>query len=301
MNRNAATIIFATIGVFILVINLTALASGQTIFQVQSTNLTLYRDGLVHCEQTLTVYETVPDLTIPLLSNSPENVLLLDENKTVVDYKLSEKNLTAYTLGAKRISIEYDTISLTQKQAEVWTLLTNYQYDMTIFLPQNSTVVYMSEVPSAIETKENTMTLSLPSGQWEISYILPVNSPKTPEATEQTNNTDPILLGLKTEYLAAAIVAIVAAAAVLGYFFLKRKRGSAVSRIFKANPQLSKEDQEVIQFLAEKEGKAFEAELREKFPNMPRTSLWRLVRRLERLDIVEIKKIGLENQVQLKK
>jgi uncharacterized membrane protein len=64
---------------------------------------------------------------------------------------------------------------------------------------------------------------------------------------------------------------------------------------------LKKEDREVIEFLAEKDGKAFEAEIRERFPDMPRTSLWRLVRRLERLEIVEIKKIGLENQVALKK
>ncbi len=62
-----------------------------------------------------------------------------------------------------------------------------------------------------------------------------------------------------------------------------------------------KEDIAVIEFLAEKDGKAFEAEIRERFPDMPRTSLWRLVRRLEGLELVEIKRIGLENQVQLKK
>ena len=64
---------------------------------------------------------------------------------------------------------------------------------------------------------------------------------------------------------------------------------------------LVKEDIAVIEFLAEKDGKAFEAEIRERFPDMPRTSLWRLVRRLEGLELVEIKRIGLENQVQLKK
>ena len=69
----------------------------------------------------------------------------------------------------------------------------------------------------------------------------------------------------------------------------------------KAHPHLKKEDKEVIEFLSEKGGQAFEAEIRERFPDMPRTSLWRLVRRLERLEIVEVKKIGLENQVQLKK
>ena len=106
--------------------------------------------------------------------------------------------------------------------------------------------------------------------------------------------------GFKIEYI--AIIGIVAGMlAIFGFIFFKRKRGPKVSRILKENPQLGKDDQEVIQFLIEKDGKAFEAELREKFPNMPRTSLWRLVRRLERLEIVEVKKIGLENQVQLKK
>jgi len=62
-----------------------------------------------------------------------------------------------------------------------------------------------------------------------------------------------------------------------------------------------KEDKAVLEFLAEKDGKAFEAEIREHFPEMPRTSLWRLIKRLEKLEIVEVKKIGLENQVILKK
>ena len=96
---------------------------------------------------------------------------------------------------------------------------------------------------------------------------------------------------------AAVAVAVIVAALLLH----GRKRVPNVEKILKANPQLAREDQAVIRFLAEKEGKAFEAEIREKFPDMPRTSLWRLVRRLERLEIVEIKKIGLENQVELTK
>ncbi len=66
------------------------------------------------------------------------------------------------------------------------------------------------------------------------------------------------------------------------------------------NPQLNTEEKDVIRFLVENERKAFEAEIREQFPDIPRTSLWRLVKRLEKLDIVLIKKIGLENRVELK-
>ena len=60
------------------------------------------------------------------------------------------------------------------------------------------------------------------------------------------------------------------------------------------------EERDVIRFLTENDGKAFESQIREKFPDIPRTSLWRLVKRLEKLDIILIKKIGLENRVELK-
>jgi uncharacterized membrane protein len=296
MSRYEITMVIAALSVFVLFVNLSVITLAQTTFQIQYTNLTLYRDGLVHCEQLLRVDETTPDVVVPLLCNSPENVILLDEEKRTTDYKISESNLTAYTLGSNQLKIEYDTTLLTQKHAEVWTIITDYQYEIAVLLPQNSTVVYINEVPSAIETKQNTMALSLPAGHWEISYILPL---VLPDATKM-ENTGTITNQFKIEYLIAGISALAAATTIFGYLQL-RKRGPNIDKIFKNNPQLSKEDQEVVRFLGEREGKAFEAELREKFPDMPRTSLWRLVRRLERLEIVEIKKIGLENQVHLKK
>jgi len=84
-------------------------------------------------------------------------------------------------------------------------------------------------------------------------------------------------------------------------FLLFRRRGYNIEEIFKMHPRLNKEEKEVIQFLAENEGKAFESQIRERFPDIPRTSLWRLVKRLEKLEILKVKKIGLENQVELKK
>jgi uncharacterized membrane protein len=196
--------------------------------------------------------------------------------------------------------VEYDTMQLTRKEAEVWTLNTNYPYNMTVYLPQNSTIVYLNAIPLAIETtQENKIALSLAAGSWEVSYVLPT-IPPTANPTNTPDNSGQATNGLKIEYIALIVVGV-GITAILGFIFFTRKRGPRVGRILKENPQLGKDDQEVIHFLVEKGGKAFEAELREKFPNMPRTSLWRLVRRLERLDIVEIKKIGHENQVQLKK
>jgi uncharacterized membrane protein len=286
--------VFAVTLIITLISFVTATAAGEVRFEVESMNLTVYRDGLIHVTQTLNVNELYPEIVLTLLSSSIENVIVLDENQLSVDYEITGGNLTVFTLGAERVSVEYDTIALTSKEAEVWTLIADNPYNLTVFLPQNSTVIYLSAMPTAIDTSGTGITLSLYPDQWEISYVVPL----LPE--DGLNGDERPLSSIPIEYLIAAIVA--AAAVVLSaLIFVRRRRGPNVDKILKANPQLKKEDKEVIQFLAEKDGKAFEAEIRERFPDMPRTSLWRLVRRLERLEIVEVKRIGLENQVQLKK
>jgi len=289
-NRKAISAVIITIALISFV---TGTLVAQSLFEVESVDLVVYRDGLVHVTQTITVDELAPEVTLPLLSSSIENVIVLDENQLAVDYEINEGNLTVFTLGAERVVVEYDTISLTKKEAEVWTLVADNPYTLTVFLPQNSTVIYLSNMPTAIDTNGTGIKLSLYPSQWEISYVLPLLPEDGSEGNGASSTTIPF------EYLIAAIGALTAIV-LLALLIVRRRRGPNVEKILKAYPQLKKEDKEVIEFLAERGGKAFEAEIRERFPDMPRTSLWRLVRRLERMEIVEVKKIGLENQVQLK-
>ena len=271
---------------------LTATVAAETAFQVEAMTIKIYRDGLAHITQTLSVDELLPEIELLLLSSSIENLLILDQNQLAVDYQLNATNLTIFTLGAAQISVEYDTIVLTNKHADVWTLSLNNPYNLTVLLPQNSTVVYLNQVPTAIDTTGTELSLSLNPGQWELSYIVPLQ--------QEDPNGDSPWTAIPIEYFIATIAAVVATIIIVILVVL-RKRKINVKKILSRNPSLMKEDIVVIEFLAEKDGKAFEAEIREKFPDMPRTSLWRLVRRLEGLEIVEIKRIGLENQVQLKK
>jgi uncharacterized membrane protein len=286
-------VISATIAILMLISFVATTVVAQSSFEVEYADLTIYRDGLLHVTQTLTVDELAPEITVPLLSSSIENVIVLDENQLSVDYEINGEDLTVFTLGAVRVSVEYDTIALTRKDAEVWTLVADNPYNLTVFLPQNSTIIYLNNMPTSIDTSGTGIILSLYPGQWEISYVLPLLSE---DGTGDNRTPDSVI---SIDYLIAAIVAVVAVVISIILIF-RRRRGPNVEKTLKANPQLKKEDKEVIEFLAEKGGQAFEAEIRERFPDMPRTSLWRLVRRLERLEIVEVKKIGLENQVQLK-
>jgi uncharacterized membrane protein len=75
--------------------------------------------------------------------------------------------------------------------------------------------------------------------------------------------------------------------------------GRIVSKVLEERPHLRPEDQQVLKFLAEKEGAAFESEIRIKF-QLPKTTIWRLVKRLEREELVEIRKAGGQNLIKLK-
>ncbi|MDQ3881760.1 MAG: hypothetical protein M3249_01200, partial [Thermoproteota archaeon] len=72
-----------------------------------------------------------------------------------------------------------------------------------------------------------------------------------------------------------------------------------VGNILTEKPHLRPEDQQVLKFLAEKEGAVFESEIRIKF-QIPKTTIWRLVKRLEREELVEIRKAGGQNLIKLR-
>jgi uncharacterized membrane protein len=368
--------------VLFLLMSATLVVADELDFQVETSSLQIYRDGLVRVTQTLTVNETVPAVTLPLLASSVDNFIVLDENQTVMDYEVNGNELTVFTLGATTVSLQYDTDSLTRKDFDVWTFLVDTPYNLTVQLPEDSTLVYLSGNPATIESEENQLSLTLFPDQWEISYIFPLTPPAdfqisdlkvTPNEVEadeevtvsvkvtnvggqsgsyilqliinetvedtksvalekgdstttefkvakQTQGTYTIevdgLVGgftvkekasnggdssdaFPTEYVVAALVAV--AAILLVWFLHFRKKGYNVEKIFKMHPRLNTEEKDVIKFLAEKEGKAFESQIREQFTGIPRTSLWRLIKRLEKLEIIKVKKIGLENQVELKK
>ena len=381
LKLGAGQTVFVGCLLFILLLSVPLTVADVTEFQVDSTSIQIYRDGLVRVTQTLSVNETLPVVTFPLLSSVVDNFIVLDENQTVLDYEVEGVNLTVFTLGTTSVSVQYDTDSLTNKDAEVWTFLVDSPYNITVLLPEESTIVYLSEMPASIDTDGSKITLSLFPSQWEISYVfsltppaefqisnlevtptevkageevtvsvritnvggqagsytLPLTINQTVEktrtvtlekgasniteftVTKQTLGTYNVEIGglvdqftvseapsngthsnvIPTEYLVAAAAAV--AAILFVVFLLFRRRGPNIEKIFRMNPQLNTEEKDVIQFLAENEGKAFESQIREQFPDIPRTSLWRLVKRLEKLEIIKVKKIGLENQVELKK
>jgi uncharacterized membrane protein len=72
-----------------------------------------------------------------------------------------------------------------------------------------------------------------------------------------------------------------------------------VSDAIRQKANLKPEEKDILLYISEKEGAAFEGEIRNKFI-LPKTSLWRLIKRLERENLIEVTKIGGQNLIKLK-
>jgi uncharacterized membrane protein len=362
----------ASLAVFIF-FTLYVTSANELEYQVDSIELTVHRDGSVHVTQILTIDETFPSVSFPSLASEVENVLVVDENWTLLKYEMDGSRFTVFSLGAKKAVLEYDSVFLTEKEAGVWTLVLHSPYNLTVCLAQGSAITYLSDLPTSIETDDGEIILSLFPGDWKISYLLRMPVPAafivsdltvTPTeigvgdqvtisvkvtnigeaegshdvsleidgAVEKTKSVvlagresytmefrvvteDPGIHSIKvgeltsefsvanppipTDYLTVVGVAVFAFS-IGGFIFLKRRPDSA-KRIFRDLSDLRQEDREVIEFIAQRGGKVIEGEIRESFPDLPRTSVWRLVRRLERMEIISITKVGKVNQIELRK
>jgi len=123
---------------------------------------------------------------------------------------------------------------------------------------------------------------------------------------EAENVTTPSIL--ESNYLWFIIViTIIAIASLLLRRFKKKKLPEPpeekkivdLKKIFKENPTLRYNDREILKFIAEKGGEALETEIREKF-NLPRTTAWRMTKRLQKEQIIDVQKIGEQNLLKIK-
>ncbi|MDH5791660.1 MAG: hypothetical protein OEZ44_05695 [Candidatus Bathyarchaeota archaeon] len=101
------------------------------------------------------------------------------------------------------------------------------------------------------------------------------------------------------------IILVVVVAGVFAFLRMRKpvpraalKYSFDLDALFDAHPYLRLDDKEVLRFLADAGGEAFAAEIRDRF-DVPRTSLWRMIRRLEGEGIVDVETIGGQSLVRI--
>ena len=136
----------------------------------------------------------------------------------------------------------------------------------------------MPENITSVKTEDGILIMDF-TGPTEISYTIAKPS-KVPEKTKFISVISwwPIVIG--------SILLIISI--LLIYRFLHRE-----------SEELDQLDREIIEVLKRKGGRALQTELMTEL-HVPKTTLWRHVKRLERYEYVEIEKIGRVNIVKLR-
>lgn len=281
----------------------------STFGTVRTIDLVVYPDGTTHVSSEISADILKPDFSVDLFGPTVDNLVAEDENGFLLSVATEENTAVVTTLGASTISLNYDIHDLVSKEGRIWSFNFNSPVEFSVLMPSNIVIVGMSTYPLNLQTIDEQSLLLLPSGTVEINYFFGVSEIPPPNTVPDQNSDNSIY------YIGGGIVAAGAIAAVL---MNRSKKSSSktisetipnqkisekplsIETIFEQIPELREDDKQLISFISENGGKAYESELRKKFLQ-PRTTMWRAVKRLERYGIVEIEKKELQNLVRLKK
>jgi uncharacterized membrane protein len=283
----------------------------QTSFSSTRTlNLVIYSDGSVHVSNQIDIDPLLPDYELELFGSSIDNFVSVGDTGFLLSDEIIENKVTIDTFGSSSLKIDYDIHDLVSKEGRVWTFSINSTSDYTLLMPPNTVIVGMSILPNNMELINDQTIFDLKNGTSEINYIFGATiNPTTP-------NNSPF------DYVTTTIIGgTIVAGALSAVLIIKRKQSKSITSIiqtesipkkqiqtksfdtesiFVLRPEMREDDKEIIRFISKNGGQAFESELRKKFLQ-PRTTMWRAVKRLERLHVIEIDKKDMQNLVKLKK
>ncbi|WP_175058803.1 helix-turn-helix domain-containing protein [Thermococcus sp. 2319x1] len=257
-------------------------------FTVSEVELTIYTDGYVKVHYQLIPDEYTSQIGLPLLGKNYEGVEVVDENGNPLNFEVYNESLIIYVENAQVVDVSYYTPDLTHKEGLVWTINVSMEYPFDVILPENAVVVDLSELPLKIASNVITM----PPGNQSISYTLEF-------AAE----------GKEGGYLPIVAFLMLSAIVVLGFVAIKRRkretpkeelhidREEFLKKLERFN--LNEDEKRALLYILEKGGRASQAEVRTAL-GIPKTTAWRMFKRLERQGLVGIIKGRKENWVELK-
>jgi uncharacterized membrane protein len=269
----------------------------------RTLELTINSDGSTHVFSQIDVDSS--NFELSLFGPSVDNFVAVGNNGSLLFGDIIDDIVTIETLDSSTITVDYDIHDLISKEGRVWTFSFDSSSSYSLVLPENSVIVGMDVLPTNMEQVDEQIKLELFSGPTQIDYIFGVTPEITPNQLGSTS--DIMITGL--------VIGLIAAASIGSVIVIKKKQSKPQTQtpvtsekqsesvdpntIFSFRPDMRVDDKEIVKFISENGGEVFESDLRKKFLQ-PRTTMWRAVKRLERLDVVEIYKKDLQNMVKLR-
>ena len=277
----------------------------QTSFATTRTlDLIINSDGSTNISSQIDVDSS--NFELSLFGPSIDNFVALGEDGTALSGDIIEDKVMIQADENSSITVNYDIHDLISKEGRIWTFSFDSPTNYSLLMPENSVIVGMNILPENMEQLDDQIKLDIPVGHAQIDYIFstPVDVP--PPTSE--SSFDPITLGLIAGPIAAVIASVIVA---------KKRQSKPQPKtetiqttkptidslnpdtVFNLRPDMREDDKDIVRFISQNGGEVFESDLRKKFLQ-PRTTMWRAVKRLERLGVVEIYKKDLLNMVKLR-
>ena len=299
------------VAAFVLILLAMSVPLQHSFGSTRTLDFFLFPDGSTHVTYSLDSDPLLPDTEVSLYGDSLENLVAEDENGFLLSTQ-SEKNiLQVETLGSSNILINYDTYSLISKDGKIWSFEIDSPVEFNVVMPENSVIVGMSTFPIDMNVDSDRTKILLPSGPAEITYFLAVAESSQvlpPEETPVTADNDNSIM-----YVVGGVAVAIAAIAAIAIkmknkpkqtisspqtaVIVEKKEPFNIEKVLEM-PDLREDDKDIIKFIHENGGSALESDLRKKFL-LPRTTMWRAVKRLERHELIEITKKDQQNLIKL--
>jgi uncharacterized membrane protein len=201
------------------------------------------------------------------------SISAVDANNTNVPFSLNGTSIVLNVIvKMSPVTLVYSTALLTAKSGPFWNFNLTLDSTAAVVLPTNATLVTISSLPTDISASSGRIHLTLGNGTWSLVYFIPAPGTSSPPPS---NN--PSSLTLMYAVAAAAVALAVAA------FILVRSRRRPVP--------LRPDDEKILAYVKSKGGRAYASDIVNSL-GMPKSSVWKALRRLEANGLVKTRKEG---------
>ncbi|MEM0080082.1 MAG: winged helix-turn-helix transcriptional regulator [Candidatus Nezhaarchaeales archaeon] len=263
--------LFLVLLILVFISSANAVITGKLILRV-------YEDGVVAIEDRILPEVAHGNITVKLLTSRVENILVVGGDGELVNYQRNGDLVTLYGELPNQVIIHYETSALTIKNGSLWMLEIYLPRDAEVVMPSRSVILSLSDVPKMIAKEENSLKLLLSPGLWRIEYMIQFK----PHTTIQEARDNSLVI-IFSSIIGGPIIMI----SVI--FYIRKKKNSSM---------VLNGDEKRIFELIKKRKRVTEAEIRA-LTHLPKTTVWRIVRRLERKGLVKVIKVNNKNEVEL--
>ncbi|MEM4966097.1 MAG: winged helix-turn-helix transcriptional regulator [Sulfolobales archaeon] len=232
----------------------------------------IYDSGFI-----ILILDKPSNVSISYVANTSieNNLFILDiETNDTIELIIPLENIVVLTLPINIVSYEIynNTLDLILRGPQ------EIKYTLRVGVS-----TYTTTTPPTTTTTTTEKTMTPP--------VIATASPTTTPVTTETSITSSQNIFSQYLPLILFIVLIVIVGVLSSFIMMRRRFYGKGSEIL-----LDDLDREIIRIIGERGGSIMQSELQDMI-KAPRTTLWRHIKRLERLGIVRVEKVGVQNRI----